>query len=113
MGVFIKRPFCLFCFCFIAASLLSCVLPVPLKIALLSALLICSAIFFAFCYKTKRKYGFIEAAVALIFAACAIFESLVFVGVRSNRLAAFVCEDSAVDFVVISEEYSSKYSSRY
>lgn len=113
MGIFIKRPFCLFCFCFIAFSLLACALPSSIKLALLAVLLFVSALFFAFSYKTKRKYGFIQTAISLIFAALAIFESLVFIDFREDRLGALECENAAVDFVVLSEEYSSRYSSKY
>ena len=113
MGIFIKRPFSLFCFCFIAASLLACALPSSLKLTALAALIICAIFFFAFFYKSKRKYGFIQTAVAIVFAALAIFESLIFIDFREKKLSELERESAYVDFVVTSKEYTSRYSSKY
>ena len=113
MGVFIKRPLCLFCFCFIGASLLACCFAPVIKLSLLCAALILAAIFF-YLYKAdkKGKYGFLESAIALIFACVALFQSFLFIDVPRSRYTALVSEGSAVEFVVTSEEYSSKYSTR-
>ncbi len=114
MGAFIKRPLCLCCFCFIGAALLGCFLGASLKLAILVALLLCAALFFLLSTrKTKRKYGFIQSAISLVFAAVAICQSLVFIDAREDRLNSLVRENAYVEFVVVSEEYSSKYSTKY
>ena len=94
MGIFIKRPLCLFCFCFIGASLLACALSLPLKI-------------------TKRKYGLIEAAIATIFMGVAIISSLLAIDLPLKRLERFAAESAPVEFVVCNKEYSSRYSTKY
>ena len=114
MGIFIKRPLCLFCFCFITATLVGCFLVLPLKLALALLLL---AVGFALLLlsrtKPKIKYGLIEGALALLFAALALFLSAVFIDAREKKLNSLVSEYATVRFVVTKEEASSKYFTKY
>ena len=114
MGVFIKRPLCLFCFCFIAAALAGCFVGKTVKLALLFITTLCAVVFFVLGRKmTKRKYGFIQSAIALLFSVVALCQSFVFIDAREDRLNSLMREGALVEFVVISEEYSSKYSTKY
>ena len=114
MGIFIKRPLCLFCFCFIGASLFACCIGVLLKLSLVLGLILCAAVFFLLYRRNyKRKYVFLESAIALIFVCIALFQSFFFVDLPREKSKALVSEGSAIEFVVISEEYSSKYSTKY
>ena len=114
MGIFIKRPLCLFCFCFITAALAGCFLIPPLKIFLAALFLGAAFVLFMLIRKNqKRKYGLIEGALALLFAALALFSSALFMGARDKKLDALVSENAAVRFVVTNEEYSSRYLTKY
>ena len=114
MGIFIKRPLCLFCFCFIGASLLACALSIPLKITVFACLLLATALLFVLSSKiTKRKYGLIEAAIATIFMGVAIISSLLAIDLPLKRLERFAAESAPVEFVVCNKEYSSRYSTKY
>ncbi len=114
MGIFIKRPLCLFCFCFIFASLLACSFSGRYALVGFFFCLGASVLLFAFSFIFKnRKYGLIEAFIALLFAAVAF---LVFhLSINMPILAAenYCGEDKTVHFLVLDEDYSSRYSSRY
>ena len=114
MGIFIKRPLCLFCFCFIFSALLACFIATPIKLCLLLALLVGAAVFFILSRrKAERKYGFIQTSLALFFAALALVWSVVFVDVREYKHGALEADGVGVEFVVLDEKYSSRYSSKY
>lgn len=114
MGIFIKRPLCLFCFCFIAASAVACNVSTLCVIYGFAVSLIVSLclLILSFIFK-RRKYGLIEAFIALIFAALAFAVSFLSIHLPSYRQDKLCSEQAKVKFLVIEEEYNTKYSSEY
>ena len=114
MGIFIKRPLCLFCFCFIGASLLSAVLshvfwlPMLPLFALLSALCLLLSV-----YLKKIKYGLIEASIAFACVALALIVSFFTIYIPKTKAQKLVGESKQATFLVLDEVYSSKYSTKY
>ena len=114
MGIFCKRPLCLFCFCFIAASLLATVLGIWLKLGTILLFALLTALLLILSRKIKkRKYGLIEAAICTFFVLLAVTSSLLAVDLPIKRLEGYVSEGTPVAFVVSNKEYSSKYSTKY
>jgi len=114
MGIFIKRPLCLFCFSFMAASLLACFYNgrynLYLFLACLLAFITCFSLSFII---KKRRYGLIEAAIACLMAVLAFVSSYIFV-YRAEENAKELCGDEiTVEFVVLKKNYTSRYSSSY
>lgn len=114
MGIFIKRPLCLFCFCFIGASLLSAVLshvfwlPMLPIFALLSALCLLLSV-----YLKKIKYGLIEASITFACVALALIVSFFTIYIPKTKTQKLVGESKQAAFLVLDEVYSSKYSTKY
>lgn len=114
MGIFIKRPLCLFCFCFIGASLLSSVLshifwlPMFPVFAVLSIVCLLSSLHFK-----KIKYGLIEASVALTCVALALIVSFFTIYLPQLKAQKLIGESRRAEFLILEEEYSSKYSTKY
>ncbi len=114
MGIFIKRPLCLFCFSFVGASLAACLYNgrynLYLFFACLAALIICLVLSFII---KKRKYGLYEASIALFMALVAIISSYLFIE-RVDKKAKELCgEEISAEFVVLEIDYASSYSSLY
>lgn len=114
MGIFIKRPLCLFCFSFIAASLAACFCGgkynLYLFLTLCAALSVCILLSFVI---RKRRYGLIEASIALFMAVVAFVTSFIFIQCVDKKREAFCGNDITAEFVVLKTEYSSRYSSSY
>ena len=114
MGIFIKRPLCLFCFSFIAACLAACLYNgrynLYLFFACLVALIVCLAL--SFILKMK-KYGLFEAVIALFMALLAFVTSYFFIDRAEYRAKELCGEELTVEFLVLEENYSSRYSSSY
>ena len=114
MGIFCKRPLCLFCFCFISASLLATALTVWLKLGAIILLAIFTAFLLLLSRKIKKhKYGLIEALICTLFVSIAIVSSVRAVNLPLLRLERYVSENAPVAFVISDKEYSSKYSTKY
>ena len=114
MGIFYKRPLCLFCFCFIGTSLLAVTLGIFGKIAILAASILATALLFFLSWRIeKRKYGLIEAAICAIFISISLASSLLAIDLPLKRLEKYTAENAPIEFVVLETEYNSKYSTRY
>ncbi len=114
MGIFYKRPLCLFCFCFIGASLLATMLGIWAKIILLAVCLCVAALlFFLSRCISKRKYGLIEAVICMVFVLAAFVSSILAIDLPLERLKKFTSQNSPIEFVVCETQYSSKYATKY
>ena len=114
MGIFVKRPLCLFCFCFMGAALFASVLEERYKLILFVFLFVCAVLLFVLCRRVpKRKYGFIEGFIALVFALVAVLQSFLAIDLPINSLERLVKSDAAVEFLVVSEESSSRFYTKY
>lgn len=114
MGIFYKRPLCLFCFCFIGTSLLAVTLGIFGKIAILASSILATALLFFLSWRIeKRKYGLIEAAICAIFISISLASSLLAIDLPLKRLEKYTAENAPIEFVVLETEYNSKYSTRY
>ena len=114
MGIFSKRPLCLFCFCFIAASLAASVIEEHLKLISLAVVFVCAAILFILSRKIqKHKYQFIEGFIAILFVFLAVLESFLAIDLPSKRLARLESGDTAIKFLVVSKEKSSRFYTKY
>lgn len=114
MGIFYKRPLCLFCFCFIGTSLVATALGTMDKLVLLCIGVVATAILFFLALKIrKRKYGLIEGAICTFFVAIALLLSLIAIDLPTKRLEEYTAKNAAIEYVVTEATYSSKYSTRY
>lgn len=114
MGIFIKRPLCLFCFCFIASSLVACMLDGTTRIflAVLSVVLFATLLFASRSFK-KRRIGIISAAISIIFCFVAFLESYLAILLPQRTAQRLESESDTVVILVLDEIYSSEYSSKY
>ena len=114
MGIFIKRPLCLFCFCFIGASLLSSVLSHVFWLPTLPAFAFLSIVFLLLSlYLKKIKYGLIEASVAMACVTLAFIVSFFTIYIPKKNSQKIMGEAKISEFLILEEEYSSKYSTKY
>ncbi len=115
MGIFIKRPLFLFCCSFIGASLLArCVGGMTGRLCAFATFTLLALLFTVISFKkVKIKYGLIETAIACALAALAFAVSFLATDLPQRKAERAVGENRAVEFVVLGEEYSSKYSSKY
>jgi len=114
MGIFIKRPLCLFCFSFIGASLLGCAFGGKYNLFAFFGSLLVASLFFALSFvHEKRKFGFIEAAIALLFVALAFLSLYLSVTLEKNKATEYCGEGKTVRFLVLDKDYGSRYSSKY
>lgn len=114
MDIFIKRPLCLFCFCFIGASLLSAVLPHVFWLPMLPIFAVLSALFLLFSfYFKKKKYGLIEISIAFLCVTLALIVSFFTIYIPKLKSQKLIGESKQAAFLVLDEEYSSKYSTKY
>lgn len=114
MGIFIKRPLCLFCFSFIAASLAACLYDgrynLYLFFACLFAFIVCLVLSLII---KKKRYGLYEAMIALLMAILALVSSFVFIDRREDKAKELCGEELTVEFLVLEQNYASNYSSSY
>lgn len=114
MGIFFKRPLCLFCFSFIVASITACFFDgrynLYLFLLCVAALIVCIVLSFKI---KKRKYGLIEASIALFMALLAFLSSYIFIDMSDERAKELCGEEITVEFVVLEEDFVSRYSSSY
>ncbi len=114
MGIFYKRPLCLFCFCFIGTSLVAALLGIWVKVVL-CAVSLAAAVFLLFLSKhiAKRKYGLIEAAICVIFTFTALVSSILAIDLPLKMLEKYASDNAPIEFVVLETKYSSKYAPQY
>lgn len=114
MGIFVKRPLCLFCFCFIGAALAASLVNGLYKLILVAVLLVCAALLFILSRRiSKRKYGLIEGFIALLFASVAVLETFLTIDLPQKKIERFERSDVAVEFLVATEENSSRFYTKY
>lgn len=113
MGLFYRRPLCFFCFSFVLASVLVCGAEYYARLALAVAALVLFAAAVVFCILLKRiRLHMLTVVLCLLFVVLALLNSFLRIGLSPKEREEYTGEH-VVELSVLSEEYSSEYSSAY
>lgn len=113
MGLFYRRPLCFFCFSFVLASVLVRGAEYHTRLVLAVAASVLFAVAVIFCIILKHvRLQMLTATFCILFVALALLNSFLRIGLTPSEREKYTGEH-VVELSVLSEEYSSEYSSAY